>query len=104
MTDFLVKVQKFLGQKTTIVGLATVAGGLSAYASGQINGAALISTLVAAAVAIALPENPNAPTVVGQLVTDVITAEQTVVKPAAGAAVTISPVGTVPVKLVGESK
>jgi hypothetical protein len=53
--------QSWLGQKTTIAGLATILGTISAALTGQMTWQAAIPVMIGAVVAAVMPETPAAP-------------------------------------------
>jgi hypothetical protein len=78
MRSFVTKVVSWVQQPTTIAGISTIAGTVSAALMHQINWFQAAPLLAGAAVAIALPDNTAAKSAAVQLVQDLETGAGTV--------------------------
>jgi hypothetical protein len=76
-----------LQQPSSVVGTAIIAGALAALGTGSIDWRVLLPAFIGGLVAVLIPDNANARTVIQRAVADVIEAEQAVVTAQRGAKV-----------------
>jgi uncharacterized membrane protein YjjP (DUF1212 family) len=76
-----------LQQPSSVVGAAILAGGLAALATGSVDWRILVPAFVSGAVAVAIPDNANARTLIAKATADVIEAASATVVAERGAKV-----------------